>query len=67
MAESLAEAFPAEQQRVRGLLQTYRDLGPVGSFGALMIEQALQRADKAAMSGDVVQMLRSYEELKGCQ
>jgi hypothetical protein len=32
-----------------------------------MIEQALQRADRAAAAGDVIAMLRSLEELRGCQ
>lgn len=64
---SLADAFPGEQARVRELIGIYRSLGPVGSFGAVMLEQVLRRADAAAASGDVVEMLRSYEELKGCQ
>lgn len=64
---SVGEDFPLEQARVRELLTSYKSLGPVGTFGALMIEQALQRADKAAISGDVVAILSSYAELKGCQ
>lgn len=63
---SLAEEFPKMQAQVRELLGAYRDIGPVGAFGALMIEQVLQRADAAAMSGDVVAMLRSYQEMKEC-
>lgn len=62
---SLAEEFPREQARVRQVLQQYRDIGPAGTFGAAMIEQALRSADQAASSGDVIAMLRSYEELKG--
>lgn len=65
-SKSLAELFPAEQARVRELLGEYKRIGPAGMFGALMLEQAMQRADQAAVSGDVVAMLRSYEELKGC-
>lgn len=64
---SVGEDFPREQARVRSLLGEYKTLGPVGMFGATMIEQVLQRADQAAMSGDVVAVLRSYEELKGCK
>ena len=62
---SVGEEFPKEQARARELLKQYREIGPVGTFGALMIEQALQRADQAAMSGDVLAILGSYEELKG--
>lgn len=64
---SVGEAYPKEQARVRELLGVYKSLGPVGGFGAMMIEQVLQRADQAAVSGDVIAMLRSYEELKGCK
>jgi len=61
---SLAEEFPKEQERVRGVLEIYKSIGPAGTFGAMMIEQTLSRAERAAMSGDVIAMLRSYEELK---
>lgn len=64
--QSLGEAFPLEQVRVRELLGFYKEI-PTGMFGAVMLEQVLQRADKAAISGDVIAMLKSYEELKGCQ
>lgn len=67
MSDSLATAFPKEQARCRELLQAYRDLGPVGVFGALHIEQTLKRADEAAASGDVVEMLRVYEEMLTCE
>ena len=63
---SVGDEFPKEQARVRELLGFYKSIGPAGAFGALMLEQALQRADQAAISGDVVAILRSYEELKGC-
>jgi N-glycosylase/DNA lyase len=62
---SLAEAFPQEQARVREVLKQYQSIGPAGTFGAFMIEQSLRRADQATASGDVLAMLRSYEELKG--
>lgn len=62
---SLGEEFPKEQARVRALLKCYQEIGPAGTFGAMMIELALQRADQAAVSGDTLAMLQSYEELKG--
>lgn len=65
---SLGEDFPRMQAHVRELLGEYKALpGGVGAFGAMMIEQVLQRADQAAMSGDVVAMIRSYEEMKECK
>lgn len=63
---TLGEEFPKEQARVRELLGEYKAIGQAGAFGAAMIEQTLQRAEKAAISGDIVAILRSYEELKGC-
>ena len=64
---SLGEAYPQEQARVRELLGIYKGLGPVGTFGAVMIEDVLKRADKAAIEGDVVAMIRLYKEMQGCQ
>jgi len=64
---SLGEEIPKEQARVREALGHYKELGPTGAFGALMIEQVLQKADRAVMSGDVVEMLKAYEELKQCE
>jgi hypothetical protein len=63
---TLADALPREQERVRELVAVY-DTIPTGAFGAAMLRQALTRAEHAASSGDVVAMLRSYEELKGCK
>ena len=63
---SVGDEFPIEQARVRELLLDYKSIGPAGAFGALMIEQTLQRADRAAISGDIVEILRSFEELKDC-
>ena len=63
---SVGEEFPKEQERVCKLLRDYKSIGPAGSFGAMMLEQVLQRAEKAAISGDIVSILKSYEELKGC-
>lgn len=63
MSDSLAEALPKEQKRCREALSIYKSI-PQGAFGALMIEQSLERADKAVMSGDVIEMLKSYKELK---
>lgn len=64
---SLGGEFPRQQQRVRELLVEYVKLGPVGAFGAIMLRQVLVRADQAAISGNVVAMLRSFEELKECK
>jgi hypothetical protein len=67
MTTSLADALPKEQARVREILGHYKDLGPVGMFGAAFIEADLREADAAVMSGDIVRMLRAYEKLKGIE
>ena len=64
--KTVGEEFPKEQARVRELLGIYKSI-PTGQFGALMIEQVLQRAEKAAISGDLIEILKSYKELKDCE
>jgi hypothetical protein len=65
---NLAEAYVTEQQRCRELLGVYRDLpNGVGTFGAIMIEDMLRRADRAVMDGDTVAMLSLYAEMQGTQ
>jgi hypothetical protein len=62
--ETLADALPKEQQRVRDLLPIY-DAIPTGVFAATMMRQSLALAEQAAASGDVAAMIAAYEDLKG--
>lgn len=62
---TLADELPIEMARVRVVLGHYKEIGPVGAIGAMFIEQDLQAADRAVMSGDVVAMLESLETLRG--
>lgn len=64
---SLGEDYPKQQARVREVLKLYQEIGPSGQFGAMMIERDLKEADEAAMSGDLVRMIRAYETLKGIE
>jgi len=64
---TLGDDLPKEQARVREVLGVYKALGPAGRFGAIMIEQSLQKADKAVMSGDLAEMIRAYQDLKGIE
>lgn len=65
---SVGSEFPKEQARVRQLIAEYRSLpGGVGYIGAKLMEAVLQRADEAAMSGDITAILASYEEMRGCE
>ena len=65
--ETLGDALPKEQARVRGLISAYRDpmLRGSGEWAARLMEKSLQEADKAVMNGDVIAMIRAYEDLKG--
>lgn len=65
--QSFADEFLAELARCRELLAQYRQIGPVGSFGAAVIEDTLRRADVAVLGGDTVAMLRIYQELKALE
>lgn len=62
--DNLADAYVAEQARCRELLAIYRSLpNNAGAFGAMFIDDMLRRADRASMEGDVVAMLRIYQEM----
>ena len=64
---TLGEELPKEQARVREILGHYKEIGPAGRFGALMIEQILQKADRAIISGDLVEMTAAYNRLKAIE
>lgn len=63
---NLMDAFIQERDRVRDLHKEYLVIGAPGLFGAVMLNQLIQRADACLSSGDTVAMLRIYEELKEC-
>ena len=66
MSETLGEALPKEQARVRELIVQYRDpmLNGAGRFAALLMEADLAEADRIIMAGDIVGMVRIYQKLK---
>lgn len=65
--QSVGSAFPGEQARIRDLIVTYKDLpNGAGTFGAIMLEDTLRRADEATASGDVIAIVQSYEEMVKC-
>jgi len=61
---SLPEGLAKEQKRVRGVLKQYIEIGSPGTIGASLIEIKLQQVDEAIASGDPIEMLRAYEDLK---
>jgi hypothetical protein len=65
---TLAEALPREMARVRDeVLAVYLTLGPGGVPASVMMKADLDGAAKALAEGDVVEMMRRYESLKGWQ
>ena len=66
-AGSLGEALPLEMARVRDkVLAVYLTI-PEGRFAAAMMRADLDRAAKAMVEGDVVEMMRVYQALKEWQ
>lgn len=63
---SLGIELPKEMARVRDdLMPAYQEIGPPGLFALALMRIELDRATKALAEGDVIQMMRSYEALKG--
>jgi hypothetical protein len=63
---TLGEALPREMARVRDeLMPLYIKIGPPGIFALTMMRASLDAAARALTEGDVVAMIRAYEDLKG--
>lgn len=52
-----------EIERNKELKSLYDEV-PQGKFGSIMIQQAIERAEKAIQENDVVQMVKSLAELR---
>lgn len=63
---NLIEGIQSQCQRVRAIVPHYRDIGPAGEFGALMLEAAIREGEAAIASGDVVRMLSAFKSLEDC-
>jgi hypothetical protein len=60
------EEFPKQLERCKALLQTYKDLGSVGAFGAAMIASRIEDAEEAWESKDAVMVTYNYIKLQNC-
>lgn len=65
--KNLAEAFQEELERNIDLLEQYLKIGLAGQFGAAMIRQKINSANTAQASGDVIQLMVAYENLKASE
>lgn len=63
--DTLGEALPREMSRVRDDILPLYDRIPEGRLAAMMMRQDLDAATKALAEGDVAEMMRRYESLKG--
>ena len=61
---SLGENYPKEQARCRELLQNYRGIGQPGAFAHAELSKLLSRADEALVSGNLMDMICCYEEMR---
>jgi hypothetical protein len=57
---TLGEAYPQQQARLRQMLANGREIGPSGAFYCAVIEDVLQRADKAVIEQDLPEMIKIY-------
>ena len=65
-ARSLGTELPKEMARVRDeVIPAYLEIGPAGTFAVTWMRKALDDAAKAMAEGDLVAMIRAYDELKG--
>lgn len=63
---TLGDALPREIARVRDrVVPAYVAIGAPGRLALSMMRASLDAASKAMIEGDVVAMLRAYEDLKG--
>ena len=64
--ETLGTALPKEMARVRDkVLPVYLEIGPNAAIAVMVMRAELDRATTALAEGDVVEMIRLYESLKG--
>ena len=60
---SLAEELPAQQERCRQILENAAAIGAPGL--ATMLRASLARAERAAAAGDLIEMIRAVQDLRG--
>lgn len=64
---NLIEGIQQECHRVRELIPHYDALGPVGTFGGLVLRESIREGEAAIASGDVTRMVEALKDLKECE
>ncbi len=63
---TVGEELPKEVERVRDeVMPAYQSVGQQGAVVLGWMRASVDRAEKAMASGDVVEMVRAYKELRG--
>jgi hypothetical protein len=66
MSDSLGTVLPAEMARVRDeVMPAYQAIGAPGMLALAMMRATLDEAARALAEGDLVAMVRLYEDLCG--
>lgn len=63
MSENLMGGLLREINRAREVKKLY-DKIPQGRFGSIVIQQSIEQAEKAIKDGDVIAMLKAFNDLK---
>ncbi len=64
--ETLGTSLPKEMARVRDVVMPpYVEIGPAGALALSLMRADLDAAAKAMAEGDLAEMIRTHEALKG--
>jgi hypothetical protein len=61
--QNLMDGIFEQMNRAREIKKMYDEI-PQGRFGSIMIQQAIDRAEKSIKDNDVIQMLSAFKELQ---
>ena len=61
--KTLGDALPYEIERVQEIIKLYEEV-PMGHIAAAIMKQDIQRAHKAMMEEDLVEMIAVYKDLQ---
>lgn len=61
---NLISGINQELKRCWELLQMYGEVGPPGVFASTMLKETIKKAEASLEGGDVIEMMRCYQELK---
>ena len=67
MTRNIIEGIQDECNRCRELLKQYAEIGPVGAFGAMMIQKDIEEGEAAIASGDPIRCIAAFKALQGCK